>query len=207
MTRQEHLKFCKVCTKQKFDAKKGIICGLTSEIANFEGNCENFVKDQELSIKEEQKAEESRLKERVSQGKRFANYLLDTIFALIFGVIMGFILGIVLALISPNLLNTIDFDSTIVNYLFNTVAFFLYYTLFESINGRSLAKYITKTMVVDENGEKPSFGTIMVRSLCRKIPFNAFSFLSSDESGWHDRFSNTRVVDYVKAQPVEYLYK
>ena len=35
MTRQEHLKFCQVCTHQKKDLNKGIICGFTDAIADF----------------------------------------------------------------------------------------------------------------------------------------------------------------------------
>jgi len=37
MTRQEHLKFCKVCTNRDMDIKIGLICKLTGEIEAFEG--------------------------------------------------------------------------------------------------------------------------------------------------------------------------
>jgi len=42
MTREEHLRFCKVCENKSFDSKKGIICNLTGETADFEIDCENF---------------------------------------------------------------------------------------------------------------------------------------------------------------------
>jgi hypothetical protein len=42
MDRQEHLKYCKVSELRKFDFHKGITCGLTNEIADFEGNCIDF---------------------------------------------------------------------------------------------------------------------------------------------------------------------
>lgn len=45
MTREEHLKFCKKCENKEFDSQKGIICGLTGEIANFEDTCINFKGD------------------------------------------------------------------------------------------------------------------------------------------------------------------
>lgn len=48
MTRQEHLTFCKQCKNRKFDSNKGIICGLTSEIAAFENVCENYNHDNEV---------------------------------------------------------------------------------------------------------------------------------------------------------------
>ena len=40
MEREEHLKFCSVCTNRSFNPKVGVTCGLTEQIADFEGNCE-----------------------------------------------------------------------------------------------------------------------------------------------------------------------
>ncbi len=42
MTREEHLKFCKTCLNRKTDMHKGLVCGLTNEIADFEGSCQSF---------------------------------------------------------------------------------------------------------------------------------------------------------------------
>lgn len=47
MTRQEQLNFCSVCTKKSFNPKSGIVCGLTNEVAAFEGSCADFVKDEQ----------------------------------------------------------------------------------------------------------------------------------------------------------------
>ena len=41
MEREEHLKFCSVCTNRSFNPKVWVTCGLTEQIADFEGNCEN----------------------------------------------------------------------------------------------------------------------------------------------------------------------
>src|SRR5690606_21846162 len=68
-----------------------------------------------------------------------------------------------------------------------------YYSFTEGLFGRSLGKFITGTVVVDENGEKPSFSVIFKRTLCRLIPFDGFSFLGS--RGWHDSISDTFVVN------------
>ena len=43
MTREEQLAYCKKCAHKVRDLKKGIICKLTGEYANFEGVCENFI--------------------------------------------------------------------------------------------------------------------------------------------------------------------
>ena len=45
------------------------------------------------------------------------------------------------------------------------------------------------------NGEEPKPKAIMIRSLCRLIPFDALSFLGTNGKGWHDNLSNTYVVD------------
>ena len=83
MTRQEHLKFCKICNHQKFDSQQGIICGLTNSIADFEETCESF--DENHEIKETilaKKAENELENQLAGQGTRFLNYLLDRIFSL-----------------------------------------------------------------------------------------------------------------------------
>ena len=69
-----------------------------------------------------------------------------------------------------------------------------YYAILESTTGRTLGKLITGTKVVDENGGPPSFGQVLGRTLCRCIPFEPFSFFSSDAVGWHDSLANTRVI-------------
>lgn len=51
MTREEHLKFCNICTKRKFNTQKGIICSLTNEIADFNTTCPNFEKDETIKLK------------------------------------------------------------------------------------------------------------------------------------------------------------
>jgi len=54
MNRENQLKFCRKCTKQKFDLQKGIICGVTDEVASFEDNCELFEMDS--SVEEDKEA-------------------------------------------------------------------------------------------------------------------------------------------------------
>ena len=71
----------------------------------------------------------------------------------------------------------------------------LYYLFFEGIWQRTLGKWITKTKVVRYDGTKPHFLQILGRSFARWIPFEAFSFLfSNNPIGWHDRLSKTLVV-------------
>jgi uncharacterized RDD family membrane protein YckC len=130
-----------------------------------------------------------------SGGKRFANYLLDTVFLMVFGSVVGVTIGIVLAVASPESLLEPAKENKLLDYVAGFILSMLYYAILESASGRTVAKFITKTKVVNEKGEKPDFSTILVRSLCRFIPFEALSFLDSDHSGWHDKLSKTKVVE------------
>lgn len=196
MTREEHLKFCKVCKNRKSNMDKGVYCGLTNEIASFEESCSFYMED----VEEKERLEANRIEyelfmKTASQGKRFANYILDMIFFYIFCIILGVLIGVIFAIVAPGSATFLNSDSKLMNYLIGFILLMIYYSIFEGLTGRSLAKYITRTKVVNDRGEKPSFSTILLRTLCRFIPFEPFSFFISDGSGWHDRISNTRVVE------------
>jgi uncharacterized RDD family membrane protein YckC len=196
MTRVEQLKFCKICKNQKFDFKEGIICGLTNLPADFETSCDSFNEDMELKDQNELRSKKNEiLNKTASKGKRFSNYLLDLIFYFIFSFILGAFLGIILFFVSPESLSIFDGDNKLVDYVLGFIAGMIYYTTFEALTGRTLAKYITKTKVVSESGENPDLSAILIRSLCRFIPFEPFSFLGSKKSGWHDRLSKTIVIE------------
>ena len=196
MTREEHLRFCKICKNQKFDPKQGVVCGLTNTRADFEGSCNFFIEDSELKAQQDIELKENETFEKIaSKGKRFANYILDSIFFLIISYIVGVILGIMFLLLSPESFYIFEEGNILFNYLFGFILSMMYYTTLEALTGRTIAKYITRTKVVKENGEKPDFRTIVIRSLCRFIPFEAFSFLGSESYGWHDSISHTIVID------------
>lgn len=196
MTRNEQLEFCRICKNQKFDSKQGIICGLTGSQAEFEILCDSFIEDSKLKIKNELRLKENEiLNKSASQGKRFVNYILDLLSLYIFSYIYGIVLGIIIAIIDPELLSIFEEGNLLLQYFIGFVFAMIYFTSFEAATGRTLAKFITKTKVVDKNGKKPGFNTILIRSLCRFIPFEAFSFLGSEASGWHDTLSDTRVIN------------
>ena len=196
MTRTEHLKFCSICINQKDDMRKGIICGLTEQIADFEDTCGSFAEDSEVLEQLELEKIENEINDKMaSQGKRFLNYLLDLVFIVIFILVFYFILGIILALVAPSTLSNMEEGNKLLQYLVSFIVSMIYYTSFETVTGKSIAKYITKTKVVTEIGEKPNFKMIAIRSLCRFIPLEAFSFLFNDGSGWHDTISSTKVIN------------
>jgi uncharacterized RDD family membrane protein YckC len=123
--------------------------------------------------------------EFASRGLRFGNYLVDQ-FAC-FGITIGLVLvtGVGSGVMTgPNPLK---------NYLVGGLIRVSYYITCEATVGRTLGKLITGTRVVSESGDQPSFAQIVGRSLSRLVPFDGLSFLGSSP-GWHDRWSNTRVV-------------
>jgi len=69
------------------------------------------------------------------------------------------------------------------------------YSLFEGVFGTSIGKLVTGCRVVGPDGLKVSFGKAVLRSLCRMIPFEQFSFLGSAARGWHDSITETYVVE------------
>ena len=153
-----------------------------------------YNEDSELKKKYELKSKEDEVLCNVaSKGKRFANYILDGIFIGIWSFIFGIFLGIVLLFFPES--SILEGDTRLLEYLLGFTAAMIYYVSLESLTGRTFAKYITKTKVITENGGKPSFGTIFIRALCRFVPFEPFSFLGSKDTGWHDRWSKTLVVN------------
>lgn len=195
MTRDEQLAFCRICKNQKSDNEKGIICGITNEKATFEEKCDFYIEDADLKERQREiMLQHQTFMKTASQGKRLANFILDYIFFYIFCIILGVFLGVIIVIVSPSSTSFFDNDSKIVNYLLGLFLGMIYYSTYEAITGRTLAKYITKTKVVTVTGEQPNYKTILIRTICRFIPFEPFSFLFGD-SGWHDRLSDTMVID------------
>lgn len=118
----------------------------------------------------------------VSQGVRFGYYIID----LVVYYALSFVVGFIIALINPFLLEGILLNVISVLILFS------YYTLMEGLVGATIGKLILGYTVIDVYAEKPSFSRVMLRSVCRLVPFEAFSCLG--ERGWHDQWSKTYVV-------------
>lgn len=129
--------------------------------------------------------------ELASSGQRFGNYLLDIILIYIGAFVLGFVLYLI------GLGDALD---RINNTLFGVIFMILYYVPQEALFGWSLGKLITGTRVVKEDGTPITFGQALGRSLCRFIPFEAFSFLGGNGKpvGWHDSISKTRVISIRK---------
>ncbi len=77
---------------------------------------------------------------------------------------------------------------------------FAYYAFFESVFGATPAKFLSETRVLNADGSKPSVKTIALRTLCRFVPFEPFSFFVVNDQydmpvkGWHDKWTKTVIV-------------
>ncbi|HLF51039.1 RDD family protein [Flavobacterium sp.] len=130
-----------------------------------------------------------------TRGQRFLNCLIDLVILYIIWISIGFTL-IVIADISNSyeLSERIETMNGLEQFLSGTVIMILYYGFMEINFSRTIAKYFTKTFVVMRDGSKPDAKTIVKRTLCRFIPFEAITFLNIHSRGWHDAFSQTYVV-------------
>ncbi len=132
---------------------------------------------------------------QASGGKRFANYIIDVISFYLFIIVAG----IVIALIDPTLLSGLDNESSGVNLLDRliTMLFYGFYMfIIEAVfKGKSLGKLITGTRAVNEDGTKISFQTALMRGFSRIVPLEQFSALGSPSYPWHDKWTDTYVID------------
>jgi uncharacterized RDD family membrane protein YckC len=128
--------------------------------------------------------------EVASRGRRLLNVLID------FGgyMALSMFIGVLLALVYPPAIAALDNTGPLFDYAFGIGVMMLYYVPLEVLFGRTLGKLLTGTRVINEAGERPSFGQVLGRTAARFIPFEAFSFLGNNGVGWHDTLSHTRVV-------------
>ena len=113
-----------------------------------------------------------------SQNKRFFNFLADSILIYI--------------------------TALFVSYFFPISGFyffipFFYYFIFEITLNKTPAKFLTKTVVIKSKGGKLKYQDILLRTISRYIPFEAFTFLDNKfPVGWHDKISGTIVISETK---------
>ncbi len=125
--------------------------------------------------------------EAAGKGRRFGTLLVD--YACYMA--LSFCVGIAVALLFGQ--SGIETLNAIPNLVLGIGILTAYYTFFEGIWGRTPGKFVFGTVVVDEEGRKPPVGQVVVRTACRFIPFEAFSFLGKNR-GLHDRISKTQVI-------------
>jgi len=175
----------KIVTTERDDYQPIAIEIAEKEIEKRNINTRKFHEIREKTIieKKEKEKVDSNI---VSSLTRFLNFTIDTIAFLI----LVFIIGLIFDFIFPREQNTpIEF----IAYLLIISSFFGYYIFLESKYQKTIGKFITKTKVVTKLNEKPELKDIIVRTICRLIPFDRISFLFM-KNGFHDSLSNTIVI-------------
>jgi uncharacterized RDD family membrane protein YckC len=191
------LSYCSVCSKKHFDTRDGIVCSLTGRKPDFDGACPTFDPLPGADLSRVGKSKPF-VPESVGLGKRILNLLIDTVVYYVLAFTAAFVLFSFLAVISPDVVDAMvseDGSTPLWAYLFAVVIFVFYYTVMEAGLGRTVGKLATGTCVVDAGGRKPSLEMAFKRSISRLVPFEAFSFLGAEPRGWHDRWTETYVVN------------
>jgi uncharacterized RDD family membrane protein YckC len=130
-----------------------------------------------------------------THGQRLANWIIDVICVYILIFSEGVVAGLFKSLL--------DIDFTDWLGLATLLTYVAYWTLLEWRLGKTVGKMVTKTRVIDEDGQLPSFWQAFGRFLGRLIPFDAISVLGSSVRAWHDRVAETWVVqDIPLSQPL-----
>lgn len=133
-----------------------------------------------------------------SSGNRFVNLIID--------VVVRVVLVNLIDLFGLLLFYVFDYDSLLMwsvnlsdwgQIFLSLFIIAVYYITMEALTQRTVGKLVTRTIVVNYDGTKPDLATIGVRTLCRFIPLDAFTFLGGNR-GWHDTLSKTYVVDVRK---------
>ena len=126
--------------------------------------------------------------EPAGRGRRFANYLIDMLAQVIAVIAIFFVAGMIGGE------ESLAWVEAVPDFAFGFLMSLAYYVPLEALTGRSLGKLITGTIVVNEEGHRPTLGQVFGRTLTRIIPFEPFSFFRADVRGWHDSLSKTYVV-------------
>lgn len=121
----------------------------------------------------------------VNGWQRFGHYMID--FVILYG--MNFGLGFLIAVVNPT---SEILTEPLYSYAIGWTILVAYYFISENTMQRTIGKFATKSVVINEYAQKPSNEQLIGRSFARLVPFEAFSCLA--DRGWHDTWSKTYVV-------------
>lgn len=138
-----------------------------------------------------------------SQGQRFLNLLIDGLFMrFVLSYATAYLFANIMSGVMPDFLNEVAYEIDTGNYtwrfwvlafLLGRFNFLIYYFICEkAFRGYTLGKLITGTRAIRADGKELTFKDAILRTLCRIIPFEAFSGFGIRP--WHDSLTKTTVV-------------
>ncbi len=132
--------------------------------------------------------------QQAGSGKRFANYLIDLIVFYIIALLFFTILAA--AGITDKLFSNEDLGTNLLDRLLTSIVLGILWGATEALfKGKTLGKLITGTRAVNMDGTNISGQTAFLRGLSRIVPFEPFSALGNPPYPWHDKWTNTYVID------------
>lgn len=88
-----------------------------------------------------------------------------------------------------------SFFGSMAYYLYYPLIVFLYYFILESLFNQTLGKFITQTIVLKDDMNKPTIWNIFYRSLFRLLPTNLLFIFSSEDTLIYEEMSGTIAVN------------
>ncbi len=131
---------------------------------------------------------------RASSGSRLANLFIDNA---AFNI-LSWLFEITIAQFIPQVLklNATSSINILWELFINLCLFVVFISAQEAVfHGKTIGKFITGTKAVNLDGTAISGYTAFLRSLARAVPFEPFSALGSPPNPWHDKWTNTMVID------------
>ncbi len=149
--------------------------------------------DSPYSVPTSEVEDETPLYVNATLGRRCVNLVVDSLCILTVSELLIPVLWLVG--VEKRFFPEIEFDLLESSPEFFPFVLLAFYLFFEWRAGRTPGKFLTNTYVVDNDGVRPGFWRMVVRSACRLIPFEFVSiYFSADRRSWHDFISDTCVV-------------
>ncbi|MDF2383736.1 RDD family protein [Nostoc ellipsosporum NOK] len=138
------------------------------------------------------------LHEEATLSERLTSFMLDGTLTY-FGInwLLNYLMGVISGTYtwSTLTLSTMGLEITlpVFSYELAISTYFAYYVICEKLfKGSTVGKFIAGTRAIKVNGKDLTFKDVLLRSLCRLIPFEPFSAIFN--GFWHDTLSKTRVI-------------
>ena len=155
------------------------------DISNFTNYINDIEAKQEIIKQTEKKS--------VSSVVRFFHHCVDCICILIILFICLFLIASIFQYVLKLDFKTSEPFLYFCQFVLLLIVPFFYFYLIETKYQKTIGKFLSKTSVLKENGEKPTKQDIKTRTFCRYIPLDRISFLFV-KNGIHDKLSNTILV-------------
>jgi uncharacterized RDD family membrane protein YckC len=124
--------------------------------------------------------------------KRFVNYFIDLIIIYLFMLAAT----IIIEMFKPGIISGRDELTQRLSFLlFYSMIMFAIETIFK---GKTIGKLITGTKAINPDGSEINIQKAFIRNIVRAIPFSAISALGRPCMPWHDRWSDTIVIEEKK---------